>query len=70
MKRRAMRNNKLIQVRVPEHIVNTLDTISVMTGTGRSELIRQAIIHSINLELKRINKYKNSSFYKNNINQY
>tara|TARA_R100001509_G_scaffold139518_1_gene93947 strand:- start:2275 stop:2472 length:198 start_codon:yes stop_codon:yes gene_type:complete len=65
-----MRNNKLIQVRVPEHIVNTLDTISVMTGTGRSELIRQAIIHSINLELKRINKYKNSSFYKNNINQY
>ena len=65
-----MRNNKLIQVRVPEHIVNTLDTISVMTGTVRSELIRQAIIHSINLELKRINKYKNSSFYKNNINQY
>lgn len=65
-----MRNNKLIQVRVPEHIVNTLDTISVMTGTGRSELIRQAIIHSINLELKRINKYKNLSFYKNNINQY
>ena len=70
MKRREMKNNKLIQVRVPEHIVKTLDDISVMTGTGRSELIRQAIIHSINLELKRINKYKNSSFYKNNINQY
>lgn len=65
-----MKNNKLIQVRVPNHIVNTLDTISAMTGTGRSELIRQAIIHSINLELKRINKYKNSSFYKNKLNQY
>jgi len=65
-----MKNNKLIQVRVPEHIVKTLDDISLMTGTSRSELIRQAIIHSINLELKRINKFKNLSFYKNNINQY
>tara|TARA_R100000808_G_scaffold24926_1_gene59424 strand:+ start:2297 stop:2548 length:252 start_codon:yes stop_codon:yes gene_type:complete len=51
-------NNKLIQLRIPEYYLKCLDNLAEATGITRSEIVRQAIVYTINLELKNLKMRK------------